>query len=139
MLVPAHDVRSTNERHEIGAEELGFVETTNVERPSDTGLVSTSGALADDLPLGRRGHGDRVAALDVRLIEARKQSMGFVRLEVRVDVLLAVLRIDEAMEAVTGGVVVVLVDDADGVVMRRAANPEASADSHSTRARGLHR
>src|SRR6188508_137225 len=43
--------------------------------------------------------------------------MCLVGLEVRVDVLLAVLWIDEAMEAVTGSVVVVLVNDVDGVVV----------------------
>ena len=74
------------------------------------------GRVGDDLPDRWRGDLNRIAALDVRLVEAREEPVCLVRLEVGVDVLLAVLWIDEAMEAVAGRVVVVLVLDPDGHV-----------------------
>ena len=49
--------------------------------------------------------------LDVGLVEAREQSVRLVRLEVGVDVLGAVLRVDEAMEAIAGLVIVVDIVD----------------------------
>ena len=50
--------------------------------------------------------------------------MGVVRFEVGVEVLLAVLGVDELVQAVAGVVVLVLVADADGVVRREARGRE---------------
>ena len=74
--------------------------------------------MATHAHAGGHAHRDRVATLDVGLVEAREQAVCLVGLEVGVGVLLAVLGIDEVMEAVTSRVVVVDVDDMNGHIRR---------------------
>ena len=67
------------------------------------------------------------------------EAMRLVRLEVGVDVLLAVLGIDEAMEAVAGHVVVVDVLDVDGRLAADDLRRAGSGDSRSIPARRTRR
>ena len=84
-------------------------------RPSAAGSLDSSALFAITVHAAGRGDGQAVARLDVGLVEAREEPVRLVRLEVRVEVLLAVLRVDELVEAVAVVVVVVLVLDADDV------------------------
>ena len=82
-------------------------------RPSGSGDDRRGRAVGDDRPVGRGPHGDGVGPLEVGLVEAGEETVGLERLEVRVEVLRAVLGIDEVVEAVAAAVVRVLVDDLD--------------------------
>ena len=78
-----------------------------------TGTTAAAGRVGDDRPVGRGADRDRVGPLEVGLVEAGEEAVRLERLEVRVDVLRAVLRVDEVVEAVAAAVVLVLVGDLD--------------------------
>ena len=115
VLVTEGVVRPAHEGEQVRREAL-----RRHERVADAAvlqrLARRLGAVRDHLPLGGRGHRQVVARLDVGLIEAGEEAVRAVGLEVGVEVLLAVLRIDELVEAVAGVVVLVLVADPDGVL-----------------------
>jgi hypothetical protein len=70
------------------------------------------GGVGDDLPRGRGGHGEGELGLEVGLLEHREDAARVGHLELRVEVHLAVDRVDEAVQALAGvGVLAVRVDD----------------------------
>ena len=60
--------------------------------------------IGDHRPLRRRGDGKAQPRADIRLVEAGQETVRFVRLEVGVDVLLAVHRIGEVMKTGAGAI-----------------------------------
>ena len=111
VVVVARDVvRARDEREQVRREALGPLEAA-AEPPVGQLLARGLARVRDQLPLGGRVDGQRVARLEVRLVEAGEEAVAVVRLEVGVEVLAAVLGVDELVEAVAGVVVVVLVDD----------------------------
>ena len=114
MLVADDVVRPGDEGEQVRAEALrGCV------APPQAAVLKLLAAelrpVRDQLPV--RGRVDRqvVAGLQVRLVEAGEEAVGVVRLEVAVEVLAAVLGVDELVEAVAGVVVLVLVAHAHDV------------------------
>ena len=99
VLVAPLRVRARDQRHEVGAEDLGGGETVHRGR---TGLLDLGGRVRDDLPGGGCGDGEGVAGLEVRLVEAGEHPLGVRGLELRVEVDGAVDGVDEAVQALAG-------------------------------------
>jgi hypothetical protein len=87
------------------------------------------GALGDrvgyDLPIARRVHRERVAGLEVGLVEAGEQPLGVGRLELRVQIDAAVDRVDEAVQALAGVRVATRGDDRQLVVRGEVGQGDA--------------
>ena len=58
--------------------------------------------IADDLPGGRSGHRELEGGLEIGLLEDREDATAVRHLELRVQVHLAVDRVDEPVQALTG-------------------------------------
>ncbi len=80
-----------------------------------------------DFPRGRSEHRNPVGGLEIRLIEAREDPVGRVRLELGVDVLAAVDRVDEVVDPLAGLVVEPLVHDPDLIALTEHACREREA------------
>ena len=118
VVVVAHDVvRAGDQREQIGREAFGPLEAA-AQPPVRQLLARGLAGVRHELPLGGCIDGERVARLEVGLVETGKEAVAVVRLEVGVEVLAAVLGVDELVEAVAGVVVVVLVDDPHRVLGR---------------------
>ena len=100
--VGEHVVGPRDQRQQVGAEELRLGEFVQPARRLAVGAGRGCGArlgrVRHHRPVGRRRHPQPVARLDVRLVEARQHAMRLVRLELRVEVLGAVLRVAELMQ-----------------------------------------
>ena len=111
-------VRARDDRSKVGGD--GWRGDEAVRAPPVGRLVDAfDRVVGHDGPARRRRDADREGSLEVGLIEARKEPVRLERLEVGVDVDLAVDRIDEAVEPVAVAVVGVLVDHPHARVRRQ--------------------
>ncbi len=101
------------QREVVGAEAFRLF-----EGPAAVGAGFIDPGLAgggDHVPVLRRGDGNRVAGLQVGLVEQREHLLGGHRLEVRIRIYPSIGRVDHAMQAFAIGAVQALVGDGDGV------------------------
>ncbi len=127
-------VRACDEREQVGAEAWRAVEP--VARPSVRQRLRGHLPLrADHRPGGRCVDRQPVRGLQVRLVEAREETVSGERLEVRVAVLLPVLGIDETMEPVPGRVEPALVSDSQRHARLEQGGREQDAVPSSVRTR----
>ena len=93
-------VRARDQGDEVGAHARGGGEGVPHHRAGR--LRVERGAVGDDLPILRRGDGDVVGGLEVRLVEAGEHPLGVGGLELRIQVDLVVGGVDEPVQALAG-------------------------------------
>ncbi len=114
-------VRAGDERGDVARDAAGSARTSQVAGAAvGAGVAPPAGGrrVADDLPVRGRGHRERERGLEVGLLEHREHAAGVRHLELRVEVDLAVDRVDEAVQALAG-VRVRGVGDHDQLVLGR--------------------
>jgi len=126
VAVSHHPVRPGDEREEVGAEGWGLGELPLGAAVRPWFPPHCSG-VGNYLPFAGSAHGEAVAGLNVRLVEAGKEPVRFEGFEVGVEVLPPIFGVDELVEAVTRVVVLVLVLDLDGVLRAEGLLREVDA------------
>ena len=84
------------------------------------------GGVADDGPVRRGQHGEREGGLEVRLLEHREDTTRVRHLELRVEIRLAVDRVDEAVHALARVHVGEAPVDGEDVLLRQMGECDAA-------------
>ena len=121
--IPPHGVRPGDQRHQVGAHLRGGGE--GVYGQIAVAVDGGGGAVGDHLPVRGRGHHHVEGGLEVRLVETGEHPLGVGGLELRVQIHLAVHRVDEAVQALAGVGVAALGIHDDDVVVREADQRDA--------------
>ncbi len=125
VLVGDARVRAGDQRHEVGGDPLRRREMHEL-RAARAGLDLAVAGVGDDLPVERRGDVDGERGLEVGLVEAGEHPLGVGRLELRVEVDLAVDRVDEAVQPLAGVRVGTVRRDDQRVLLRQVDQRQAA-------------
>ena len=126
-VVPVGDlvVRPGHQRGDVRRQRRGAAEVDG-QRAAGAVLGADRGRVGHHLPALRRRHMQGEGGLEVRLVEAGVHPLGVGRLELRVQIHLAVDGVDEAVQPLAAVGVAAVGVDHEGVVRGQVGQPDAA-------------